>query len=122
MIDIVEIRGPGAVTLALAGRLDGTTATGFETRVLTHIDAGDTNLVLDLADLAYISSVGLRVFLVAAKRLQAVDGRLVLCAAQPPIKQVFDIAGFVGMFTFAPTREDALELFSQESRGPGPVA
>lgn len=112
MMEIAEIRSPEAVTLALAGRLDGTTASAFETRVLTHIEAGDTNLVLDLADLAYISSVGLRVFLIAAKRVKPVDGRIVLCSLQPSIKQVFDIAGFAGMFTFAATRDEALATFS----------
>ena len=41
-----------------------------------------------------------------------VDGRIVLCSLQPSIKQVFDIAGFAGMFTFAATRDEALAAFS----------
>jgi anti-anti-sigma factor len=111
-MDIVETRSAGAVTLALTGRLDGASSGAFETRMLTHIDAGDHRLVIDMAGLDYISSVGLRVFMVATKRLKPIGGRLVLCALQPTIKQVFDIAGFTPIFPITATRDDATALMA----------
>jgi anti-anti-sigma factor len=109
-MEIVETRSAGAVTLAPKGRLDGTSSSGFETRILSHIDAGDTRLIIDMAQLDYISSVGLRVFMLAIKRLKPIGGRIVLCALQPSIKQLFDIAGFSTIFTIAATPEEAATL------------
>lgn len=107
-MDIVETRSPEAVTLALNGRLDNATSPGFEERVLRMIGAGDVRLIIDLAQLDYISSVGLRVFMMAAKRVKPLGGKIVLCALQPTVKQVFDIAGFSTIFAIAATRDDAV--------------
>jgi stage II sporulation protein AA (anti-sigma F factor antagonist) len=111
-MDIVETRSGDVVTLALKGRVDGSSSSAFETRVLTHIDAGDRLLILDLAQLDYINSLGLRVFTLAAKRLKPLGGRIVLCALQPSIKQLFDIAGFSTIFAIAATREEAAALLA----------
>jgi anti-anti-sigma factor len=111
-MDIEESRTGGAVTLALKGRLDGASSGGFETRMLAQIDAGDRNFLIDMAQLDYISSVGLRVFMLATKRLKPLGGRIVLCALQPSIKQLFDIAGFSTIFTITATREEAASLFT----------
>ena len=106
-MDIVETRESDAVTLALKGRLDNASSPGFEERVLKHINAGDHRLVIDLAQLDYISSVGLRVFMLAAKRLKPAGGRIVVCAMQPAVKQVFDIAGFASIIPMTATRDEA---------------
>jgi|SRR5687768_9199596 stage II sporulation protein AA (anti-sigma F factor antagonist) len=106
-MDIVETKAPDAVTLALKGRLDGASSPGFEERVLALINAGEHRLVVDLAQLDYISSVGLRVFMLAAKRLKPLGGRIVLCALQPSVKQVFEIAGFATIFPITATRDEA---------------
>jgi anti-anti-sigma factor len=111
-MDIVETRSPDAVTLALKGRLDGTSSSAFEARMLAHIDAGDHRIIIDMTELDYISSVGMRVFMLAAKRLKPLGGRIVLCALQPSIRQVFDMAGFSAIFAIAETREDAAALFA----------
>jgi len=111
-MDIVETRASDAVTLALKGRLDGASSPGFEQRVLALINAGDHRLVIDLAQLDYISSVGLRVFMLAAKRLKPVGGRVVLCGLQPGVTQVFEIAGFSTIFPMAATREEASALLA----------
>jgi anti-sigma B factor antagonist len=55
-------------------------------------------VVIDGEKLDYISSTGLRVLLVAAKRLKAVDGRIVLSSLKPHILEVFEIAGFKSIF------------------------
>lgn len=111
-MDIVETRSAGLVTLALKGRLDGMSSAEFESRMLTQIDTGDIHLIIDMAQLDYISSVGLRVFMLAAKRVKPIGGRIVVCALQPSIKQIFDIAGFSTIFTIAATREEAAALLA----------
>ena len=93
-MDISEDRKADAVILALSGKLDATTAKTFEDRILGVINSGTQRLVVDLSQLDYVSSSGLRVFILAAKRLQTVDGKIVLCSMKDHVRQVFDLAGF----------------------------
>ena len=53
--------------------------------------------MLDLGRLDYISSAGLRVVLIAAKRLKSVGGALVLCTLNPSVREVFEISGFASI-------------------------
>jgi stage II sporulation protein AA (anti-sigma F factor antagonist) len=111
-MDITETRSAGVVTLALSGRLDGTSSGGLETKMLALIDAGDRRFIIDMANVDFMSSVGLRAFVVIAKGLHAVGGRIVLCAVQPPIKQLFELTGLNASFTMRDTREDAAALLA----------
>ena len=107
-MEITELRDGDIVTIGLKGRLDGTTSRGVEERMLAIIDAGGRRLVVDLAQLDYISSVGLRIFMMAAKRLKPLDGRIVVCALQPTVAEVFEIAGFSTIFTIFDSRDAAV--------------
>lgn len=81
-----------AVT-AIGGRIDGTTAAEAETAILGRI-TGVPALVLDLQDVDYVSSAGLRVVLKAAKSARSSGARLVLAGLAPQVQEVFDISGF----------------------------
>ena len=109
-MDISEDRKAGAVILALSGKLDATTAKAFENRILTVIDSGaGQRLVVDLAQLDYVSSSGLRMFLLAAKRLQATNGKITLHGLQDQIRQVFDVSGFSSIISIYGSRNEAIE-------------
>ena len=107
-MEIAETRHGDIVILGLTGRLDAGSAGALEQQMLGLIDAGTQRLVVDARDLDYISSAGLRVLLVAAKRLRAVNGTVALAALKDHIKEVFDIAGFSSVFPIHPTPEAAL--------------
>ncbi len=111
-MDISEDRKADAVVLALSGKLDATTAKAFENKILTVIDSGAQRLVVDLAQLDYVSSSGLRVFLLAAKRLQATNGKITLCGLQDQIRPVFDLAGFSSIISIYGSRDDAIKALS----------
>ena len=68
-------------------------------------------LVLDFAALDYISSAGLRLVLVLAKRLKQAGGKLVIYGMQPHVREVFDISGFLAILNVTGTRAEALEQF-----------
>ena len=68
-------------------------------------------MVLDCSQLDYVSSAGLRVFLITAKRLSKVDGKLALSALTEQVREVFDIAGFSSIFRIYPSRREALAAF-----------
>lgn len=79
-------------TLALVGRLDTVTAPELE-NTLADLLPGIDHLVLDLTDLEYISSAGLRVILKTYKTL-ASKGGLKLTGVRESVQEVFDITGF----------------------------
>jgi anti-sigma B factor antagonist len=108
-MDISEDRKADAVILALSGKLDATTAKTFEDRILGVINGGTQRLVVDLSQLDYVSSSGLRVFILAAKRLQTVDGKIVLCSMKDHVRQVFDLAGFSSMLSIYASRDEAIK-------------
>lgn len=108
-MNITEDRIADIVILALSGKLDATNAKTFENKILADIGSGNRRFVIDMSQLDYVSSSGLRVFLVAAKRLQAENGRIVLCSLQDQIRQVFDIAGFSSIFSIYAAREDGIK-------------
>jgi len=56
----------------------------------------------------YISSAGLRVLLMLAKKLQGTGGRLVLCAMPESVRLVFELAGFLPIFEIEDTRQAAV--------------
>jgi anti-anti-sigma factor len=84
----------GRFIIAVTGRMDAVTAPEFENRMLDWIDAGETQLIVDLGGLEYISSAGLRSILTIAKNLKTKQGKLVLCALRDTVKEVFEISGF----------------------------
>ena len=107
-MEIVESRRDGILVLAFKGRLDANTANAAQEQVLVLIDRGETRVVGDLAELVYVSSAGLRVFMVAAKRLQSVRGKIVLCSLPEAIQEIFEIAGFSALFPIYPGQDEAI--------------
>lgn len=88
------------LTVALEGRIDTLTAPQLETE-LAPLLGGVTALVLDLAQVAYISSAGLRVLLSTHKKMLAAGGALTIANAVPAVREVFDITGFSDILTLA---------------------
>jgi anti-anti-sigma factor len=74
------------VILALSGKLDTTNAKTFEDKILGLINSGAQRLVVDLSQLEYVSSSGLRVFLLAAKRLHRSNGKIALYSLNDHIR------------------------------------
>lgn len=106
-MDIGEAKTNGVVVLSLNGRVDASNAATLEQKILALIAAGEKRLVIDCAQLQYMSSAGLRVLLVAAKRLSN-DGKLGLAALSNQIRDVFDIAGFSSIFQIYRTQDEAV--------------
>lgn len=105
-------RNAGDVTvLAIAGKLDTHTSDEAQSRLIDLIDDGAAKLVLDLEALEYISSIGFRVLLMAAKRLTGGDGGLRICNITGNVKEVFDISGFATVFEIYESEAAALADF-----------
>ena len=89
----IEIKKTDAQTvLEVVGRLDTTTAPALDKTITEDISA-NTNLILDLKGLEYISSAGLRVLLSAQKRMQK-KGSMKLKNVCEEVMEVFEMTGF----------------------------
>ena len=106
-MDITETKQGEVTIIALAGRLDSSTSPQFEQYILPRI-ADKMRLIVDFSALDYISSAGLRVLLLAAKKVKQAGGRLALCALKEHIREVFEISGFLAILDVRPTQADAL--------------
>lgn len=91
------------------GRLDNSSSPTLEQAVLERIDAGATRIVFDFSDMDYISSAGLRVVLIAGKRLRSSGGLLALSGMRELVREVFEVSGFIGLFPCAATCDEALQ-------------
>lgn len=98
--------------LAPNGRLDTDTAPAFETALLETLTEAN-RIIVDLAGVDYISSAGLRVVLMGAKRARNTEGGLVLCGLAPSIRDIFAVSGFLKILTTAESREAAADLLAQ---------
>ena len=108
--------------LALAGRLDTETSADLELALQDLQGAGAAHFVIDLGDIGYVSSAGLRVLLALAKQLDGGRGSLKLCALNEAVSQVFDVAGFSRMFAIFPDRDAALGAAVPARQAPAKTA
>ena len=106
--------------VALAGALNTDTAPAFELRLQDVVNAGYQLTVLDMKDLDYISSAGLRVIFKAAKQTKAAGHRLAAANRKPHIDKVFEILkALPDMAVFANDQEldDYLASMQNQIRG-----
>jgi anti-anti-sigma factor len=98
----------GARLVSLKGRIDSATASAFEQAVQDLFAAPGARALLDFAAVDYISSAGLRVVLMAAKRAKQAQGRLLLCGMRQHVREVFEISGFLKIIDSVTDRAEGL--------------
>jgi anti-sigma B factor antagonist len=97
MLNINKTKDGDKMVVALEGRLDTTTAPELEVSVKEDI-AGVADLVIDLEQLEYISSAGLRVLL-ATQKIMNSQGQMVVTHPNDVISEVFEVTGFCDILT-----------------------
>ena len=99
----------GDVTvLAITGRVDSTTAPVLQEHLISVVDAPQARVLVDFSRLDYISSAGFRVLLLSAKRSESTGSRLVLCGLSSKVHQLFDLGGFLDLFSITATRDEGI--------------
>jgi anti-sigma B factor antagonist len=91
----------------IEGRLDANTSGVLEAKFLQLVEQGSMKFIFDLSKLDYVSSAGLRILLVAAKKMKAVKGKLALIQMTDNVKEVFDMSGFSAIFSIYENEADA---------------
>ena len=92
MLNITKSTENNALTIALEGRLDTTTAPELET-VLKEALPGVVSLTIDMSKLEYISSAGLRVLL-SAQKIMNKQGEMKITGVNDVIMEIFEVTGF----------------------------
>ena len=108
---------PLITVLTPQGRLDAAGVRPLETELREHLAAGHVRLLVDMSQVAYISSVGLQMFLKIMREAHQRGGVLRLCQLNPHVMEIFRIAGFDRVLRIAVTRQEAEESFANGSGG-----
>ncbi len=103
--------------LTLEGTIDSAGAEQAEKELNTAVGTAEEAYILDLSGLVFISSAGLRVLLLLAKKIDAANGRLSLCALPAHVRDVFDIAGFALIFDIRNNINAAMTAVAAMSKG-----
>lgn len=81
-------------------KIDAAGAPKLDAKLKELLAAGETEIRVDMEDTTYISSVGLRAFVSAQKKINKMNGSMVLTHVQPCILEIFEVTGFSGVLTF----------------------
>lgn len=98
-----------------AGRIDYANAEAFKSLLwptLSQNRAERGAFVLDLSRVNYISSVGLRVLMLAAKEMNAEERKIAIAAPRPVVREILEISRFNMILTIFPSVREALEKLS----------
>jgi anti-sigma B factor antagonist len=98
-----------------AGRLDHDNCDEFRAGIQPHLESGGPDgrgIVLDLSGLEYVSSAGLRCFMLAAREARNQGGKVVLAALRPVVAEIFQISRFNMLFEIHPSVREALAAIS----------
>jgi anti-anti-sigma factor len=109
-VEIKEVgREKNTRIISLEGKMDAISAPEFEDKMGEWIEQGETSFVINLGEVNYMSSAGLRSILIVAKRLKEQDGKLIFVNLREEVQKIFRISGFSSMIPTYESLEAALE-------------
>ncbi|MBW2205323.1 MAG: STAS domain-containing protein [Deltaproteobacteria bacterium] len=106
MIELTVTEDTIATWIHVKGRVDSMTAPEIQQKIDALILGGKRILVADLSGVSYISSAGLRIFVMSQKQLKNVDGEVILYGTPDPVRDVFMMSGFGTLFRIASTGQE----------------
>lgn len=98
-----------AAVVSVGGEIDLGSAGELSDYLVDAMQQTGPDLVLDLSDVTFMDSTGLKVFLATHRRLQLVGGRLALAGPGRPVRRVLTVTGLDQMFLLTETVDEALE-------------
>ena len=117
-MNVADKRYANAIVLQVSGRLDQDTCEAFRGELMGHVEKAMRergSLVMDLSGLDYVSSAGLRCFIIASRQVKAKQGRILVAGMQSMVAEIFAISHFDLLFEIVPTVGEALAAVSAEA-------
>lgn len=110
---------------SLKGRLDGSSVNQADEAIKSLLDRGQVHILVDMEQLEYISSAGLKLLLSTLKKVRKRKGNLVLFNLTGHVREVFEFAGLLDVIPAAASREEARKMLKHRSHTavdrPGPM-
>jgi anti-sigma B factor antagonist len=110
-MNITEAREGEVLVIAVDGRIDSTTSKQLEDILPERVQLTQ-RVLLDMSDVQYVSSAGLRVMLKAAKFARSTGHDLMLTGLLPQVHEVFQVIGFDSLFRILPDRAAAMDALA----------
>jgi anti-sigma B factor antagonist len=114
-IEIIDTQRGGIQLVKIEGRLDANFSLQLEDEVDRLLDQGKRSIILDLSDVTYLSSSGLRVFLSINQETKGAGG-LVLVNLREVVKKIFEVAELQDLLTQAETVEEAVTILEAKGK------
>jgi anti-anti-sigma factor len=111
-MDVLHSRIGAIHLIQLRGRLDATQVDGLSERLMPMLDDPEHRMVVSLAELTGITSIGLRLMFLLARTSMDQGGQFVLCDLQGVVREVFEISGFLDILPIMTSRDAAIEQLS----------
>lgn len=99
------------VIITVTGSIDSNTAAEFSSQIMDKISNAQ-NVLLDLSNVDFVSSAGLRVLLMIYRQIKAKNGKVVIAGVSEDIKDVMAMTGFIHFFELADSTASAQNLFN----------
>ena len=107
-MELIEEMAEDITVLEAYGRLDSTTAPQLRDRLVTLTQAGRSAIVVDLKNIAYISSAGFQALLITNRATADNKGKLALCGVIGDVKRLFEISSLTELFLICQTRAEGI--------------
>ena len=116
-MELISKRFADTAVLFPQGRIDHATAEQFKAALAPYLatSAGRDPVVIDMTGVEYISSVGLRVLMLASKQAKAQGCALAVCGLQAVVREIFEISRFNLVLQVFPSLREALAALSTEA-------
>lgn len=115
-------RDSGILVANVTGRIDNANSAECEEMLRSGIGDGEQALVLNLSQLSYISSAGLRILLLMAREFTGPDQAFGLCALSSGISEVIHVSGFAGIMSVYDSQAAAVEAIAASGAPPSAAA
>ena len=113
-MEIITREQDGITIIDISGRLDASNSKEAESTILATEGEG-SKVILNLENLEYISSAGLRVLLLSAKKARAGHGKFCIVSLTESVMDVFEISGFSAIFEIADSVEEGMKMVLLDS-------
>ncbi len=113
-ISVTWERKEGVLIGVLDGRVDGSNANEFQSALESGIDAADNALILDFGNVSFISSAGLRVGLVIARKFNEPGKKFGVCTLPEPVREVVAVSGFDQLGSVYGSQAEAIKALESE--------
>jgi anti-anti-sigma factor len=107
-LEIYETEEGGSIVLHIAGRVNSLNAPKLGERLTARLPPGCRAMVVDLSRLDHMTSAGFRALLIAERQAHAMGATMVIYGLEGLTLELFEIGGFLEMFTVVASREEAL--------------